>query len=163
MIFRRPKSALSNQRGFTMVELLMAIGILGMLAAIAVQQLKINRTKAYDTQAQAMIKNVLTVAAIDTPQGGDANGQGGSLVGAGYPDVEIPGEVYWSVDNELPDDRWRFFFAHPSGLYGYYFWVPGDTYSGSLDNDGSGNRSDKLYWDKDAGSYRFNASSGVLP
>lgn len=162
MIFKRPKSAISNQRGFTMVELVMVIGILGMIAAIAVQQLSINRTKAYDTQAKAMIKNVLTVAAIDTPQGGDTSGLGGSLVGAGFPDVEVPADVYWSVDNDGAD-RWRFYFAHPNGLLGYYFWVPGDAYSGSLDNDGSGNRSDKLVWSKDAASYRFNASGGVLP
>mgnify|MGYP000134406370 CR=1 FL=1 len=162
MIFKKPKSAISNQRGFTMVELLMVIAILGMLAAIAVQQLSINRTKSFDTQAKAMIRNVLTVAAIDTPQGGDTAGQGGSLAGVGYPDVEVPANVYWSVDNDGAD-RWRFYFAHPSGLLGYYFWVPGDTYSGSLDTDGSGNRSDKLVWAPDAGSYRFSASSGILP
>ena len=162
MIFKRPQAGISNQWGFTMVELVMVIGILGLIAAIAVQQLSINRTKSFDAQAQSMIRNVLTVAAIDTPQGGDTAGQGGSLVGAGFPDVEVPADVYWSVDNDGAD-RWRFFFAHPSGLWGYYFWVPGDAYSGSLDDDGSGNRSDKLFWDMGAGSYRFSASSGVLP
>ena len=162
MMFNRPKSAFSNQRGFTLIELIMVIGILGMLSAIAVQQLTINRTKTYDRQAQAMIRNVLTYAAIDTPQGGDTAGQGGSLVGVGYPEVEIPSNVYWSVDNDGAD-RWRFYFAHPAGLEGYYFWVPGDAYSGSLDDDGSGNRSDKLFSDINAASYRFGASGGVLP
>ena len=162
MKFNRPKSALSNQSGFTMVELLMVIAILGMLSAIAVQQIKVNRENAYDRQAQAMMRNILTYAAVDTPQGGDTAGQGGSLVGAGFPEVEIPGNVYWSVDNDGAD-RWRFYFAHPAGLMGYYFWVPGDAYAGSLDDDGSGNRSDKIFTDPLPASYRFDASSGVLP
>jgi len=162
MMFNRPKSALSNQRGFTLVELIMVIGILGMLSAIAVQQIKFNRENAYDRQSQAMMRNLLTYAAIDTPQGGDTAGQGGSLGGVGFPEVEIPANVYWSVDND-GQDRWRFYFAHPAGLIGYYFWVPGDAYGGDLNNDGALNRSDKIYSDKNAASYRFDASGGVLP
>jgi len=92
-MFKRPKSALSNQRGFTLVELLMVIAILGVLAAISLQQLKNNREKSFDRQAQAMIRNVLTYAAIDTPQGGDTAGVGGNLAGVGYPGVGIPANV----------------------------------------------------------------------
>lgn len=141
----------------------MAIGILGMLSAIAVQQLTVSRTKSFDSQAHTMMRNVLTVAAIDTPQGGDTSGVGGSLVGAGFPEVEFPPNVCWSVDND-GSDRWRFYFAHQAGLMGYYFWVPGETYSGSLDDDGAlptGNRSDKIFSDKSAVSYRNLANCGL--
>ncbi len=143
MMFNKPKSAFSNQRGFTLVELLMVIAILGVLSAIALQQLKTNREKSFDRQAQAMMRNVLTYAAIDTPQGGSSAGVGGNLAGVGYPEVEIPANVNWSVDNDV-DDRWLFKFAHPGGGTGYYFWVPGDAYALSLDTDGFGNRSDKI-------------------
>jgi prepilin-type N-terminal cleavage/methylation domain-containing protein len=145
MMFNRPKSAFSNQRGFTLVELLMVIAILGVLAAISLQQLKNNREKSFDRQAQAMIRNLLTYAAIDTPQGGDTAGVGGNLAGVGYPEVEIPANVTWNIVND-GDDRWRFWFAHPGGGTGYYFWVPGDAYSGSLDDDLAAppNRSDKI-------------------
>jgi prepilin-type N-terminal cleavage/methylation domain-containing protein len=153
MILKRPNSAVSDQRGFTLVELLMVIAILGMLSAIAVQQITVNRTKSFDAQAKTMIRNILTYAAVDTPQGGDTSGQGGSLADTGYSEVEIPVNVYWSVDND-GDDRWRFYFAHGSGLEGYYFWVPGDAYSGTLADDGDGNRSDKLLSNA---SYRTNA------
>ena len=146
MMFNRPKSAFSNQRGFTFVELLMVIAILGVLSAISLQQLKNNREKSFDRQAQAMIRNLLTYAAIDTPQGVDIAGQGGNLADIGYPEAEVPANVIWSVVND-GEDRWRFRFAHPGGSTGYYFWVPGDTYTLSLDDDGSGppgNRSDKI-------------------
>ena len=143
MMFNRPKSAFSNQRGFTFIELLMVMAILGVLSAIALQQLKNNREKSFDRQAQAMMRNVLTYAAIDTPQGVDTAGQGGNLEDIGFPEVEIPANVTWEVDND-GDDRWLFKFAHPGGGMGYYFWVPGDTYTLSLDTDGFGNRSDKI-------------------
>ena len=162
MKLKRAKSPLHSERGFTLVELLMVVGIMGMLAAIAVQQIKFNRENAYDRQAQAMMRNLLTYAAIDVPVGGDSLGQGGNLDGVGYPEVEIPIKVYWSVDNDA-NDRWRFYFAHPGGQMGYYFWVPGDAYSGSVDDDGSGNRSDKIFSDKSLGSYRNTASNGTLP
>lgn len=159
MIFKRPKSAFSDQRGFTLVELLIVMGILGMLVAIGVQQIKFNRENAYDRQSQAMIRNLLTYAAIDEPDppAGSENqsGTGGNLAIYGYPEVEIPKNVYWNVINDGAD-RWRFWFAHPGGISGFYFWIPGDTYSGSLDDDGAvpPNRSDKLLANA---SYRTNA------
>ena len=160
MMFKRPKSALSNQRGFTLVELLMVIAIIGVLAAISLQQLQNNREKSFDRQAQAMIRNLLTYAAIDEPAPPtgqeDNNGTGGNLAVYGYPGVEIPANVYWNIMSVA--DRWQFWFAHPGGSTGYYFWVPGAAYSGSLDSDGAPlpgpNRSDKIVENT---SYRVNA------
>lgn len=145
MLEKKPKSRVyQNQQGFTLVELMMVIGILGMLSAIGVQQIKFNRENAYDRQAQTSIRNLLTYAAIDTPQGADGLGNGGSMEAFGYAELNLPENVFWGVDND-DQDRWRFYFAHPGGVTGFYFWVPGNTYSGSLDTDGTGNRSDKIF------------------
>ena len=147
MIFKKPGKAISNQRGFTLIELMMVLGIMGILAAIGVQQVKFNRENAMDRQAQTMMRNLLTYAAIDEPAPPSGqenqNGAGGSLAIYGYPEVEIPSVVYWKIQNDAAD-RWRFWFAHPGGMTGFYFWTPGLSYSGNLNDDGFGNRSDKL-------------------
>ena len=168
MIFKRPKSAVSNQRGFTFIELLMVIAILGLLSAIALQQLKNNRQSAFDRQAQTIIRNLLTYSAVDEPitdsPGAllDDSGPGGtSFADYGYPEVNIPLGIYWRVINdEDATDKWMFFFAHPGGKYGYYFWIPGDKCNAAL--DGSGNRSDKLLSDIADASYRWVASNAAL-
>ena len=170
MIFKKPKSAVFNQSGFTMVELLMVMAILGMLSAIAVQQLKFNRENAFDRQAQSIVRNLFTYSAVDEPitdsPGAllDDSGTGGNSYGSyGYPEVNIPMGIYWHIINDdvSGDDKWMFFFAHPNGKIGYYFWIPGDKCNAT--DDGSGNRSDKLFSDTGAGSYRNIASNGALP
>lgn len=170
MIFKRPKSAVSNQSGFTLIELMMVVAILGVLSAISLQQIKHNRESAYDRQAQSIVRNLLTYSAVDEPitdsPGAllDDSGTGGNSYGSfGYPEVNIPVGIYWHIINDdvSGDDKWMFFFAHPGGKMGYYFWIPGDKSNAT--DDGSGNRSDKLFLDKNDNSYRKIASDGVLP
>ena len=159
MLFKKAKFHFANPRGFTMVELLMVMGIMGMLAAIGVQQVKFNRENAYDRQAQATMRNLLTCAAVDEPDppAGEENQNGvsGGFAVYGYTEVELPGNVYWKVLND-GQDRWRFWFAHPGGQTGFYFWIPGEAYSGSLDDDGAAppNRSDKIVYNA---TYRTDA------
>ena len=50
-----------NDKGFTLIELMIVIAIIGILAAIAIPQFSAYRTKSYNSAGQADMRNVKTV------------------------------------------------------------------------------------------------------
>ena len=130
MIFKRPKSAIFDQRGFTLVELLMVVGIIAALASIGAKAMQVNRQKSFDAQVISLMRSLLTVSAIDEPIGnmGDSIGPGqvgGNLNSLGYPELEVTKNIHYFILND-GSDRWLFYFANKAGKNGYYFWVPGN-------------------------------------
>ena len=59
-MLKRIRRILKNKRGFTLIELMIVIAIIGILAAIAIPQFSKYRRRAYNSAALSDLKNFQT-------------------------------------------------------------------------------------------------------
>ncbi len=88
MIMRKIRKALESKEGFTLVELLVVIAVLGILAAIAVPRFADMRAKARETKAIAEVKQVQTGLELYYAEHGVYPADGADLDAADGPLIE---------------------------------------------------------------------------
>ena len=90
------KKIVRNAHGFTLIELMIVVAIIGILAAIAIPQFAAYRMRAFNSSAQSDVRNVKTAEEVlqADHQVYGASNFGGTLPGtiaAGAAGTEIPG------------------------------------------------------------------------
>jgi len=68
-----PRLKLKNEQGFTMIELLFVIAIIGILAVTAISRLNQYKTRAYDSDAKANLHNLFLACKVYWNEKGGTN------------------------------------------------------------------------------------------
>lgn len=92
------KKRMSNRKGFTLVELLVVVAIIGILAAIAIPRFTSANETARGAKAQADLRTIESAASLYQASGGSTAAAIATLVGANLLAAEpLPPQGTWRV------------------------------------------------------------------
>jgi prepilin-type N-terminal cleavage/methylation domain-containing protein len=126
-----------RRRGFTLIEILVSVAIIGILAALAVPAWAAAAAKARQTEAKAGLK---AIHALETAYFAE-NGEYGTLVAIGFVNEGSARYGYMISDDDggvVPPDKEVLDTGGGLGSFGGIFPEPGPSTLSDDDDDGTG-------------------------
>ena len=113
-----------DEKGFTLIELMIVIAIIGILAAIAIPQFSAYRMKAYNSSAQSDVRNIATAQEAYFVDYSTYTSTVGTLSGSTYGYMQGD-DVTAATDGD--STNYTITAAHSSGNKTYTLTGPGGT------------------------------------
>ena len=118
---------MKDQKGFTLIELMIVIAIIGILAAIAIPQFNAYRKRSYNSSAIADLRNAATAQEAYYVDNSTYCGTSSTLIGTTY-GLYLSDKVVYDISTATAS-TYIMTSYHPSGSESYVIRGPGGSVS----------------------------------